>query len=551
MMMTSNDYDMEHKKTLNASDQEESEANQENGQGNINFIKNSEIEDSDVELMDSSINSSDINRERSENISRNTDHILESFSSETQGNKLIEANQLQEKEIIFNQIQKELPQSVNDNCLVASNSRETKANLKLPGTTEASNSSTNEFSSLYTGSTQLALIPEQNSPKGTVEEPKVFDTEDLKALPLTVSTASTNPQCSPEQIWPSSQENVAMFEVSEQDLRKSSAKADISLPSIESTAFISSSVVNNKAGFSLSQATETDQSSPKIEDSTITTTLSKSEHIVHIEAPSRDKSTDNELIDISMRRIPTSNTITLSNNSTCLPPERIDNNARASLVLPRKLGISTPKQSRVSREPGFLSKKAQILPTSRNSSSETSFASSTLSRSLLTPGPRKNLEATLITSTNASIITQADPIDVNNLSPFIPPPRTHSVYDSFSSSPSSGVSICNTSSPTMPESSPERAKEILLAELKTIKIASITARNTALEAELANKRVRLEEITRDLRAPAQETVRRHIKLLHDYNDIRDIGQGLIGMIAEQRGVQIGSLYEDYGVGVKD
>ena len=53
------------------------------------------------------------------------------------------------------------------------------------------------------------------------------------------------------------------------------------------------------------------------------------------------------------------------------------------------------------------------------------------------------------------------------------------------------------------------------------------------------------------RKPAAETVKRHIKLLHDYNDIRDVGQGLVGMIADNRGVRIGELYEEFGVGLKD
>lgn len=53
------------------------------------------------------------------------------------------------------------------------------------------------------------------------------------------------------------------------------------------------------------------------------------------------------------------------------------------------------------------------------------------------------------------------------------------------------------------------------------------------------------------RQPAAETVKRHIKLLHDYNDIRDVGQGLVGMIADNRGIRIGELYEEFGVGLKD
>ena len=53
------------------------------------------------------------------------------------------------------------------------------------------------------------------------------------------------------------------------------------------------------------------------------------------------------------------------------------------------------------------------------------------------------------------------------------------------------------------------------------------------------------------RYPAAETVKNHIKLLHDYNDIRDVGQGLVGMIADNRGVRLGELYEEFGVGLKD
>jgi hypothetical protein len=99
-----------------------------------------------------------------------------------------------------------------------------------------------------------------------------------------------------------------------------------------------------------------------------------------------------------------------------------------------------------------------------------------------------------------------------------------------------------------------------------------------LEAEIASKRVKLDELTKHLkcvpihhpcpepqaalkgeqvadvflcRQPAAETVKKHIKLLHDYNDIRDVGQGLVGMIADNRGVRIGELYDEFGVGLKD
>ncbi len=35
----------------------------------------------------------------------------------------------------------------------------------------------------------------------------------------------------------------------------------------------------------------------------------------------------------------------------------------------------------------------------------------------------------------------------------------------------------------------------------------------------------------------------HIKLLQQYNDLRDVGQQLVGLVAENRGVSIASLYK--------
>ncbi|KAK4185457.1 hypothetical protein QBC35DRAFT_534168 [Podospora australis] len=52
---------------------------------------------------------------------------------------------------------------------------------------------------------------------------------------------------------------------------------------------------------------------------------------------------------------------------------------------------------------------------------------------------------------------------------------------------------------------------------------------------------------------AGNIVQTHISYLKDYNDMKDIGQQLIGLIAENRGVQIRNLYEDgqYGVTADD
>lgn len=48
-------------------------------------------------------------------------------------------------------------------------------------------------------------------------------------------------------------------------------------------------------------------------------------------------------------------------------------------------------------------------------------------------------------------------------------------------------------------------------------------------------------------------VARHVRLLREYNEIKDVGQQLMGMVAEKRGVTVGSLYKtgEFGVGPKD
>ena len=54
-----------------------------------------------------------------------------------------------------------------------------------------------------------------------------------------------------------------------------------------------------------------------------------------------------------------------------------------------------------------------------------------------------------------------------------------------------------------------------------------------------------------LQAQAEAIVKRHIDLLHAYNEIKDVGQGLMGLIADSRGVRVREVMEEMGVGEKD
>jgi hypothetical protein len=54
-----------------------------------------------------------------------------------------------------------------------------------------------------------------------------------------------------------------------------------------------------------------------------------------------------------------------------------------------------------------------------------------------------------------------------------------------------------------------------------------------------------------LQVQAEAIVKRHIGLLHAYNEIKDVGQGLMGLIADSRGVRVREVMEEMGVGEKD
>jgi DNA repair protein Swi5/Sae3 len=43
------------------------------------------------------------------------------------------------------------------------------------------------------------------------------------------------------------------------------------------------------------------------------------------------------------------------------------------------------------------------------------------------------------------------------------------------------------------------------------------------------------------------TVTRHIRLLHEYNEVKDAAQGLMGLIADARGVRQVEVEREFGV----
>ena len=60
-----------------------------------------------------------------------------------------------------------------------------------------------------------------------------------------------------------------------------------------------------------------------------------------------------------------------------------------------------------------------------------------------------------------------------------------------------------------------------------------------------------EPVAQLLIARANAVSREHIARLHKYNEIKDVAQALIGMIAESRGVRVRDCQQEFGLGDKD
>ncbi|KAK6349590.1 hypothetical protein TWF696_005874 [Orbilia brochopaga] len=100
--------------------------------------------------------------------------------------------------------------------------------------------------------------------------------------------------------------------------------------------------------------------------------------------------------------------------------------------------------------------------------------------------------------------------------------------------------------------SPPPAKDDSQLSAKEIKYRdSLLAKIAALESEITDIKAQTSAVTAKLENPAKSTIQQHIKLLHDFNEIRDVGLHLIGMIADERGVGLKTVLSEFGVTEKD
>ncbi|KAB8232127.1 hypothetical protein ETB97_005816 [Aspergillus alliaceus] len=87
--------------------------------------------------------------------------------------------------------------------------------------------------------------------------------------------------------------------------------------------------------------------------------------------------------------------------------------------------------------------------------------------------------------------------------------------------------------------------------LREKRLTALRASMVDLEAEVARMGAQLSETKTMLKDDPSATVQRHICLLHEYNEIKDIGRGLMALIADARGVRQIDVQRTYGVGDRD
>lgn len=156
--------------------------------------------------------------------------------------------------------------------------------------------------------------------------------------------------------------------------------------------------------------------------------------------------------------------------------------------------------------------------------------------------------------------------NIRSLSPQEDSPPEETTGSSLKASDAAPKSTCRHqsptgTSPTVARICPKTPQEITLSELKAQKAALLESLRTlpaiqVLIEELASSDAGAdgesdEPTEADIMAAANKIVKGHIKLLHEYNELKDVGQGLMGLIADQRAVRIVEVQAEFGVDAED
>ncbi|KAG9519907.1 hypothetical protein KCV07_g4580, partial [Aureobasidium melanogenum] len=94
----------------------------------------------------------------------------------------------------------------------------------------------------------------------------------------------------------------------------------------------------------------------------------------------------------------------------------------------------------------------------------------------------------------------------------------------------------------------QAALEATLAELLSQRTSLINALSPTLDTQAPEDAETRAKLAVDA---ANTKIKSQIKQLQQYNDIKDIGTQLMGIIAEKRGCRIGEVQEEFGINPDD
>ncbi len=115
--------------------------------------------------------------------------------------------------------------------------------------------------------------------------------------------------------------------------------------------------------------------------------------------------------------------------------------------------------------------------------------------------------------------------------------------------------------PILPLPSPSTTTPTGTSKLHT-QLSDPQSQTSALQTQLSNTYAQLNAKTAltpqsqsepgsgsesDAAAKAEAILKRHIRLLHEYNEIKDVGLGLMGLIADARGVRLAEVMGEFDV----
>ncbi|KAE8144760.1 DNA repair protein [Aspergillus avenaceus] len=86
---------------------------------------------------------------------------------------------------------------------------------------------------------------------------------------------------------------------------------------------------------------------------------------------------------------------------------------------------------------------------------------------------------------------------------------------------------------------------------KQMRLVALRISIENLNSEIARVEAQRAETRASLNNDPSATLQRHIQLLHDYNEIKDTGQGLMSLIADARGMRQADVEKEYGINVRD